>query len=120
MKKNTTLREFVKKTITEISGGLRRVRDGGRPQYKIGKVEDDNVELSFSEAEQMFPGATMAWAEIVPELYPDFPFDAPIAIKKGSSWFRIGDKLRVAFKDMPQIELAEWDPSREDWIELNS
>ena len=112
------LRSFIRKIINEISGGLRLVRDK-KPQYKIGKVADDNSELTAFEAEQMFPGSTTAWTEIVPELYPDFPFNHPIAIKRGSSRFKIGDKLRVAFKDAPRLELAEWDNDRQDWIELN-
>lgn len=101
-----------------IRGGLRRYRGSeNKLQYKIGKVEDENRELSSFEAEQLFPGSTTAWVEIVPSLYPDFPFDDPFSIKKNSAWFKIGNKLRVAFKDMPQLELAEWDPLKEDWVE---
>lgn len=113
-----TLRKFIREAVlNEITGGLRKTT--GKPQHRIGKIDDENRELSFAEAEMMFPGSTNAWTEVVPELFPEFPFpDQPIAIKRGSSFFKIGDDLRVAFKEMPQIELATWDPSREDWIEI--
>lgn len=108
----------LKKLIIEaLSGALRPVRDGGKQQYKIGKVEDENRELSSSEAEMLFPGSTNAWAEVVPSLFPDFPFDDPFVIKKRSLWFKMGDKLQVAFEEMPQVTLATWDPLRDDWIE---
>lgn len=116
------LRETIRECINEIngpSGGLRRVRGTGGRQYKIGRIEDENRELSFSEAEMLYPGSTDAWAEIVPEMFPDFPFHEPIVIKKRSTFFKIGDKLTVAFSDQPQIELATWDPVREDWFENN-
>lgn len=90
----------------------------GKQQYKIGKVEDENKELSPFEAELGFPGSVSAWTEIVPELFPDFPFHDPASIKKGSSFFSINGELRVAFKDMPQVELAIWHPDMEDWVEI--
>lgn len=111
------LKTIIREALDEISGPLRQVRDGGRQQYKIGKVEDENRELSFAEAEQLYPGSTGTWAEIVPDLFPDFPFTDPRAIKMKSLFFKIGDKLTVAFEDQPQIELATWDPERDDWIE---
>lgn len=112
--------KFIRESvILEISGALRKTT--GKPQHRIGKIEDENRELSFAEAEQMFPGSTDSWVEVVPDLYPDFPFpEYPIAIKRGSSFFKIGDKLRVAFKEMPQIELAQWEPDRDDWVELEA
>jgi hypothetical protein len=118
-----TLKEAIRDALTElgpIKGGLRTSQKGEkvRQQYKIGKVEDENRELSAFEAEQLFPGSTSAWVEVVPELYPDFPFNDPFSIKKGTLWFKLGDRLRVTFQDMPQAELAEWDPEREDWFEL--
>ncbi len=100
------------------TGKLRPVRGGGGRQHKIGKVEDENRELSPVEAERMFPGSTEAWAEVVPDMYPDFPFDDPMVIKNRSLWFKIGSELRVAFADMPQVELASWDPSRQDWFPI--
>ena len=113
------LKTLIKEALNEapgLSGGLRRTKPG-RQQFKIGKVEDENRELSFSEAEMMYPGSTDAWAEIVPSLFPDFPFDDPNVIKRKSLFFKIGDRLTVSFEEQPQIELATWDPQREDWIE---
>lgn len=100
------------------SGSLRRVSGPSR-QVKIGKIEEENKEISSFEAEELFPGSTEAWVEIVPELFPDFPWDDPVAIKKNTLWFKLGNELRVAFDDMPQVELAAWDSNREDWIELD-
>jgi hypothetical protein len=107
------LKKLIKETL---SGGLRKVKPG-RQQYKIGKVEDENRELSSSEAEMLFPGSTNAWAEVVPSLFPDFLFDDPFVIKKKSVWFKEGNELKVAFEEAPQITLASWDPFRDDWIE---
>jgi len=108
---NEALNEF-----GPISGSLRKTKPGGR-QFKIGKVEDENRELSVVEAEREFPGSTDAWTEVVPDMFPDFPFaDDPQVVKSRSLWFKIGPQLRVSFADMPQIELAHWDPQREDWI----
>lgn len=102
------------------SGAIRKTKPGGR-QFKIGKVEEENRELSANQAEQMFPGSTEAWAEVVPDMFPDFPFaDDPQVIKSRSLWFKIGSQLRVSFADMPQIELATWDPQREDWFPLEA
>lgn len=103
--------------MNEISGPLRASRSGGRQQHKIGKIEDENRELSSSEAEMLFPGSTNAWAEIVPSLFPDYPFDDPYSIKKHSTFFKIGPRLAVAFEEQPQVELATWSPERDDWIE---
>lgn len=119
------LRAIIKKGIVnEIGGprgGLRSSHRGGRQQYKIGKVADENRELSFSEAEMIFPGSTGAWAEIVPSEFPDFPFaDDPIVVKRRSVFFDEGGILTVAFADMPQITLATWHPEKGagegDWI----
>jgi hypothetical protein len=102
-------------------GKLRPVRGGGGRQVKLGKVEDENQELSPVQAENMFPGSTEAWAEVVPDMFPEFPFaDDPQVIKARTLWFKIGSQLRVAFADMPQVELATWDPTREDWFPLEA
>lgn len=116
------LREHIKQILREMGGpkgGLRVARGQRTQQYKIGKTEDDNQELSTFEAEGLFPGSTEAWVEIVPHLFPEFPFEDAFSIKKNTSWFKIGDELRAAFSSMPQIELATWDPHREDWIEID-
>lgn len=122
------LRQIIKKTLAEArgapSGALRPVKKGERSgsgqKFKIGKTEDDNRELSAAEAEAMFPESTEAWAEVVPQLYPDFPFSDPVAVTRASAWFKIGNELRVAFRDMPQIELAKWSPGKADWVEMNA
>lgn len=101
------------------SGSLRRTKSTGGRQFKLGKIEDENRELSFSEAEDLFPGSTDAWTEVVPDLFPDFPWDDPLVIKRKTLWFKVGNELRVAFDDMPQVELATWHPDRDDWIELD-
>lgn len=115
------IRQLLGQTLNEmgpISGGIRKTKGGGR-QYKIGKVESENRELSTAEAESLFPGSTDAWAEVVPDMYPEFPFaDDPQVVKTRSLWFKIGSQLRVTFADMPQIELASWDQEREDWFPL--
>lgn len=107
------LKKLIKETL---SGPLRKVK-GSSQQFKIGKVEDENRELSFSEAEMLYPSSTNAWAEIVPSLFPDFPFEDPMVIKRKSLFFKEGPVLTVAFEEAPQITLATWDPEREDWIE---
>lgn len=113
------LRQLIRRIVKENFGGsLRAYRGNGKQQFNTGKVEDENREVSFSEAEHLFPDSTNAWAEIVPELFPEFPFDDPLIIKKRSLFFLIGGKLRVTFDNMPQVELAEWDPVKEDWVEL--
>lgn len=98
------------------SGKIRKASGG--QQYKTGKVEDENSELSTTQAESMFPGATDAWAEVVPDMFPEFPFDDPRVIKTRTLWFKIGPQLRAAFSDMPQVELAYWDPDRDDWFPI--
>ena len=117
------LRRLINEALNEIgspTGGMRKARPGGR-QFKIGKIEDENQELSTVQAESQFPGSTEAWAEVVPDMFPEFPFaDDPSVIKSRSSWFKIGSELRVAFSDMPQIELARWDQTNEDWFPLDS
>lgn len=119
----TILRKMIKQSLNEFhtpSGGLRRPsRSGsGKTQYHIGKVEDENRELSSFEAEELFPGSVEAWVEIVPELWPEAPimFD-PISIKRGTLFFKEGNKLTAAFQTMPQIQLATWDENKQDWIE---
>ena len=110
---------MIKDAMSENFGGaLRTYRGGGKKQFNPGFVQDENREISFSEAEQMFPDSTNAWAEIVPSLFPEFPFDDPRTIKMKSLFFLIGGKLRVTFDNMPQVELAEWDPDKQDWVEL--
>lgn len=117
------LRQIVSETVlTEfgpIRGGLRSSHSsaGKKPRYNMGKVEDENRELSFSEVESTFPGAVDAWTEIVPVEFPDFPFaDDPYVVRRRSVFFKEGDKLTVAAQHMPQITLATWDPAREDWF----
>lgn len=95
-------------------GSIRKTKGSGQ-QFKIGKIDDENKELSSFEADDVFPGSTDAWAEIVPELFPEFPWTDPAVIKKKTLWFRVGKQLSVAFSDMPQVELAVWDPARDDW-----
>lgn len=118
------LRQIIQNVLVEfgpISGGLRKVANNGRQQYKIGKVEDPNRELSAFEANDLFPGSVDAWCEIVPEIWPDAPlvdFD-PRTIKAGSVFYKEGDKLTAAFQSMPTIKLAEYDPMKEDWIETD-
>ena len=118
MRQHQLLRALIKEILSEagLSGKLRSVR--GKQQYKIGRVPEDNQELSSFEAESQFPGSTDTWTQIVPEMYPEFPFTNPRVIKQRSAWFRIGNRLRVAFADMPQVELMEWDPSRQDWFDI--
>lgn len=106
--------------LGSLSGRLRSPGGrGSRQQYKIGKVEEENRELGLTQVYNLFPGAAEAWAEVAPELFPDHPFsDDPQSMLSSSLWFSIGGQLRVAFREMPQMELAEWDPGRDDWIEL--
>lgn len=114
------LRRLIKEEVTlaEIGGprgGLRSSQKGkkAKQQYKIGRVEDENRELSFSEAEMLYPGSTDAWAEIVPSEFPTFPFaNDPLVVKRRSVFFKEGDKLTVAFANMPQLTLATWDPMK--------
>ena len=117
------LRMLVKEVLTEMNGprgGLRPVRGGSGRQYKLGKIEDENKELSTAEAESMFPDSTEAWAEIVPSTFPDFPYDFDArTIKHKTAWFKVGGELHAAFKDMPQVELMKWDPQRLDWFPLD-
>lgn len=96
-----------------------RMRDSkwSNRQVKIGRVEDENGPISSIDAELMFPGAVDAWVEIVPEYFPEFPFaDDPVAIRRGSAWYKIGNELRVGFKDIPDVELAIWNPRQQDWV----
>lgn len=115
-----TIRQLVAEVLLhEFNAPRGKLRpSSGKKQYNPGKVEDQNSELSTIEAERMFPGSTDAWAEVVPDMFPDYPFDDPEVIKAKSSWFRIGKELRVTFSDTPQIELARWDASMDDWIPL--
>lgn len=79
------------------------------------------MELSTIQVDEMFPGATEAWAEVVPDLFPDYPFaDDPKAVLMHSLWFKIGPQLRVAFTEMPQMELATWDEDRDDWFPIDN
>jgi hypothetical protein len=115
------LRSTIREIISEfggISGGLRSSQKGGKPRYNTGKVEELNREVSFVEANDLFPGSVEAWVEIVPELWPEAPIHMdPISIKRGTLFFKEGDKLTAAFQDMPQITLATWDPNKQDWVE---
>jgi hypothetical protein len=118
--KLSNLRNLIREALNEIggpTGALRQVRGSGGRKHKIGKIEDENRELSFSEAEMLYPGSTDAWAEIVPLEFEDFPFgDDPLVIKRKSIFFKEGDVLTVAFQQMPQVTLATWNPVREDWF----
>jgi len=115
------LRLTIHEIISEfggISGGLRSSQRGGKPRFNTGKVEDINREISFVEANDLFPGSVAAWVEIVPELWPEAPIMMdPISIKRATLFFKEGDKLTAAFQDMPQITLATWDSSKQDWVE---
>jgi hypothetical protein len=117
------LRKIIREVLTEfgpIRGGLRKTSNS-RQQYKIGKVEDPNRELTAFEANELFPGSVDIWCEIVPELWPDAPlvdFD-PRTIKSGSVFFKEGNGLSAAFATMPELKLAEYDPVKEDWIEID-
>lgn len=119
----TILRRMIKKTLNEFhspSGSLRRPasKSSGKTQYHIGKIEDQNKELSSFEAEEIFPGSVEAWVEIVPELWPNAPVMLdPISIKRGTLFFKEGNTLTAAFQSMPQIQLAKWDANKQDWIE---
>lgn len=113
------LRAIVESVVQEISGPTGKLRKPGANgrKYKIGKIEDENRELSFSEAELLYPESTEAWAEIVPAYFPDFPFaNDPLAVKRNSLFFKEGDKLTVAAAELPQITLATWDAAMKDWI----
>lgn len=109
----------VLKEFGPISGGLRKA--SGKPRYHIGKIEDQNKELSAFEANELFPGAVDAWVEIVPEIWPEAPFVDfdPRTIKTGSIFYKEGNKLTASFATMPNIKLAEYDPQKEDWIETD-
>lgn len=118
------IREVIEETntIDEIGGPkgkLRQVRGSGGRKVKLGKIEDENRELSAAEAETEFPESVDAWAEIVPHLFPEFPFDDPRSIIRGSAFFKIGPELRVAFKSHPQHELMKWSPERMDWFDID-
>lgn len=123
MDNTNVLRRLIRETIlTEfgpIKGKLRKPTSKSR-QFNTGYVESDNRELGLGEVESMFPGAIDAWIEVAPEVYPDaFSRMHPTAIKNSTLWFKIGDQLRVAKHDFPQIELMFWDPNRQDWIEMD-
>lgn len=118
------LRHIIRESLTEmmVTGALRKTKDnsGSGRKVRIGKADpDENQQLSVGEAEMQFPGSIDAWAEVVPDMFPDFPWSDPVSINRGSSYFRIGDRLRVSFKDVPGVELAEWDPVRQDWFPLD-
>jgi hypothetical protein len=67
------VRRMISEALDEVSsaptGMLRQVRGSGRQQFKIGKVEDINSELSTGQVNSQFPGAADAWAEVVPDMY---------------------------------------------------
>lgn len=119
--KISELRQIIRETLDEIGGPSGSIRGSNKSssgrKVKLGKIEEENKELSPFEAESRFPGSTEAWADIVPELFPDFPFAHDrVSIVRGSLWFKVGDKLQVSFKDLPQLELASWDQHAQDWI----
>ncbi len=112
--------------VTEFGGLSGKIRKPGEKsknsrQVRIGKADpDENREMSLGEAEVLFPESTEAWAEVVPDMFPDYPHKDPRSIMRGSVWFKIGDTLRVAFKEAPQIELATWDPTNRDWFPIEA
>ena len=124
------LRNLIKEiAINEMGpkGAIRWDRSGRKKQYKIGKVEDENRELSATEVESMFPGAVDAWVEVGPEIYPDLvpdigefdPRDQRHMFVKESVFFLENGVLVVSGKAMPTFTLMRWDPQAEDWFEIN-
>lgn len=122
------LRTLIRETvIAEMRGPSGKLRDpGGKSkssgrQVKLGKIEDENGELSSAEADLKFPGSVDAWCEVVPDLFPDFPWTDPIAIRRGSEFYKIGNQLRAGFKSLPGVELAFWEGAGEDgdWFALD-
>lgn len=133
------LRSIIKDVLIEgrWDGPTGKLRTSKNPrsapsrQVKAGKIEDQNRELSTTEVESMFPGAVDAWAETAPELYDMFQSekdlwgDQPEVMRKKVAektfWAKIGDSLRVGFKEEPSITLAKWEPEagagEGDWIE---
>ena len=116
------LRSLIRETLSEVGGPTGSIRNPGSKssgrQVKLGKIEDDNKELSAIEVDEQFPGALDAWVEIVPDMYPEFPFSDAYSIRKNCVYFKIKNELRVAFKDMPSVELMKWVPEADDWFEL--
>jgi len=117
------LRKEIRNALNEYGaprGKLRKpgAKSAGKMQFKPGYVEDQNAELTSWAAEKEFPKSVEAWIEIVPEIFPDFPFKDDFSIKKHTLWFRIGSKLRVAFENDPTREVAEWQSEIEDWKEI--
>lgn len=118
-------KELAARLIEARPGGLRtsqKMKDSphsGR-HFKIGKAAPEEVgEIDPIDVELKYPGAMEAWIEIVPELFPEFPFaDDPVAIRRGTMWINNKGKLHAAFKENPNLELAEWSPEREDWFDL--
>lgn len=107
-----------------LSGKLRSPGGKGRrQQYKIGYTPDENRELGLTQVYNLFPGAAEAWGEVAGDMFPEHPFaDDPESMMKSALWFEIGGKLRVALREMPQVEVAEWDPAAGedgDWMPLD-
>ena len=105
-----------------LSGKVRKPGKSGGQQYKIGYTPDENRELGLTQVFSEFPGAAEAWGEVAGDMFPDHPFaDDPDSMMRGALWFAVGGKLRVSFKEMPQLELAEWHPEAGedgDWMPL--
>lgn len=107
-----------------LSGKMRKPGRSGGQQYKIGFTPDENRELGLTQVYSMFPGAAELWGELACEMFPEHPFaDDPQSMIMSSLWFEIGGKLRVSLKEMPGVEVAEWDPAAADgegdWRELD-
>lgn len=115
-----TLKSVISEAMLSEFGGKIRKTKGGGQQYKIGKVEDENRELSYNEAEHLFPGSTEAWIDIVTmgDDFPDLKGMDPTGVKRNTLWFKIGNELRVAMNPYPQIELMRWDAEKQDFFDL--
>lgn len=116
------LREEIRSVLKEFgspSGKLRRPgrNSGNKTQHKIGYIPDENRELSASEANVIFKGSVDVWCEVANDISEEFSTD-PIVVRRRSSFFQVGDKLRVTLEREPSIELAQWEPAIEDWKQL--
>lgn len=111
--------------------GSKTKRSAGGRQIKAGKIEEPNRVLSPIEVNEYFPGAVDAWVEVAPEMFPEReevvvfggdpnPRALKDAIKKATVWTKVGDTLRVGFKDEPMFDVARWDSSMGeggDWVD---
>lgn len=120
----TMIRESLKEAFGTIRGGLRTSagaaeKKSSGQQFRIGKaVPDENREIDSIDAEMEFPGSVDAWMEVAPGIFPDMGLNTERDVRAQTLWFKTDGKLRVAFREAPQLELAEWDPRKADWFEL--